>query len=122
MTRQHRDDTFALLGIVAIAAWLFRFHLSGSHTFLGNPDRLNHSLKMLRFYVEGLEATGLHAWNEAEMLGYDAFTQPYTFPNPITLLVAAIGSGKLLLTAGYVSFVLLAGSGIAASAFVRTAT
>jgi hypothetical protein len=108
--------------IVLVAAFLFRDHLSGALTFLGNPDRLNHSLKMLAFYVDGISNGGLHAWNEAEMLGYDAYVQPYTFPNPISYLVAATGPEKILIAAGYVSFVLLALSGLAAYAFCRSMT
>lgn len=122
MTRQHRNDALALLGIFAIAAWLFRFHLSGSHTFLGNPDRLNHSLKMLKYYVDSLAAGGLQAWNQAEMLGYDALTQPYTFPNPLTLLAVLFGPQQIYVTAGFISFALLGLAGVTAYFFLRSLT
>ena len=108
------------LVILLVAAFLFRDHLSGALTFLGNPDRLNHSLKMLAFYVDGISGTGLHAWNEAEMLGFDAYVQPYTFPNPVSYLVAAGGPEHVLIVAGYVSFALLALAGFAAYLFCRT--
>jgi len=122
MTRQHRHDSFALLGIFAIAAWLFRFHLSGSHTFLGNPDRLNAGLKMLKYYVDGLAAGGLQAWNQTEMLGYDALTQPYIFPNPLTLLTVLFGPQQIYVTAGFISFALLGLAGVTAYFFVRSLT
>lgn len=116
------DRLAPVLIVTLVAAFLFRDHLSGALTFLGNPDRLNHSLKMLAFYVEGISSGGLHAWNDVEMLGYDAFVQPYTFPNPVSYLVAAAGRENLLVTAGYVSFALLALAGFAAYMFCRTMT
>lgn len=114
-----RRDLAAIGVLLGLAAWLFRDHLFGRLTFLGNPDRLNHSLKILKFYVDGLASGGLKAWNEAEMLGYDALAQPYTFPNPFTYLVALGGSENVYVSAGYVSFLLLALAGVAAYAFAR---
>lgn len=115
-----REQALAALVLSGIAAFLFRDHLSGAMTFLGNPDRINHSLKMLAFYVDGISRGALHAWNEAEMLGYDAYVQPYTFPNPVSYLVAAAGPENLFITAGYVSFALLALAGVAAYMFCRS--
>jgi hypothetical protein len=115
---------FALyLGPVAlltlVAAFLLRDHLLGDATFLGNPDRLNHNLKVLRFYVDGLQGTGLQAWNEVEMLGYDALALPYTYPNPLTLLAALTGAEDLILTAGWISFALISAAGWSSDLFCR---
>ena len=112
-------DLAALIVIATIAGWLFRDHLSGAMTFLGNPDRLNHSLKVLAFFVDGISHGDLHAWNEVEMLGYDAYVLPYTFPSPVAYAVAASGAQNVILAAGYVSFVLLACAGWSAYAFAR---
>lgn len=105
--------------LIIISFWLFRYHVSGDYTFFGNPDRLNHSLKMLKFYVDGISTSGLQAWNEGEMLGFDTFAQPYTFPNPFSYLVTAFGAENIYVTAGFVSLALLASSGVAAYAFMR---
>jgi hypothetical protein len=53
-------------------------------THIGNPDRLNSHLKILKLHVDGL-ATGVGACVERyEMLGFDSFRMPYTCPNPLT--------------------------------------
>jgi len=117
-----RDDLLAGILLFFIAAWLFRSHLGGALTFLGNPDRLNTSLKLLKYYVDSLASGGLHAWNDAEMLGYDAFVQPYTSPNPFTFLVALAGPENVYISAGIVSFFLLGLAGLAAYAFIRHLT
>ena len=115
-----RRDGLAIAGIAGLAAWLFRDHLLRILTFLGNPDRVNNSLKVLKFHVDSLAAgTGLHAWNEHELLGYDTFALPYTFSNPISYLVAAFGPEHIYVTAGYVSALLLALSGVTAYFFLR---
>ena len=114
-------DSAAVTVLVAVALWLFRGHLAGRLTFLGNPDRLNANLKVLKFYADGLHERQLHAWNPAELLGYDAFAQPYTFPNPLAFLTAAFGAENVYVTAGFVSCLLLASAGIAAYAFARQA-
>jgi len=108
-------------GVFAVvAALLFRDHLLKYRVFLGNPDRLNSNLKVLRAYVENVESRSLSAWNETEMLGYDMLALPYTFPNPITLLISAFGPDQLLFVSGIASAVLLAGSGFTAYLFARS--
>jgi hypothetical protein len=106
----------ALLGLI-----LFRSHVFADGLYIGNPDRLNSNLKILKFHLDGLAGGHLDAWNQFEMLGYDTFALPYTFPSVFTLLAYLIGPEKLYVAAGYQLPVLLSVAGIAAYAFLRVA-
>ena len=112
-------DALAILGLAALAAWLFRGHLAGDSLWIGNPDRLNSDLKVLKHYLEGLPGGDIAAWNEHEMMGYDSFVLPYTFPNPIVYLTGLIGAQHLYVTTGYVAIAMLAAAGICCYAFLR---
>ncbi len=81
----------AVLVLVLLAIWLFRGHFFGQSLWIGNPDRLNSDLKVLAHYLSGVSAGHISAWNEHEMMGYDSFVLPYTFPNPVVYLVALFG-------------------------------
>jgi len=99
---------------------LFRVHIFGYGTWIGNPDRLNSNLKVLTFFLRSIASGHLSAWNEHEMLGYDAFTLPYTFPNPLTWLSGIGGLTNLPITAGYISVGLLTLAGFSAYYFLRS--
>ncbi len=107
-------DVLAVLALAIVPLILFRDHVLRLRTYLGNPDRLNSSLKVLEHYVEGIQAGHVAAWNSLEMLGYDSFTLPYTFPNPIAYIVHAFGSERFYIAVGFVSIGLLICAGIAA--------
>jgi hypothetical protein len=106
----------ALLNLI-----LFRWQVFGDGLYIGNPDRLNSNLKILKFHLDSLASGHLDAWNQFEMLGYDTFALPYTFPSIFTLVAYLIGSENLYVAKGYEVPVLLAIAGIAAYAFVRVA-
>lgn len=110
----------AMLGTLSIL--LFRSHVFGDGLYIGNPDRLNSNLKILKFQLDGLANGHLDAWSGYEMLGYDTFTLPYTFPNAFTLLAYLLGPLKLYIVAGYEVVALLAFAGISAYAFLRSCT
>jgi hypothetical protein len=116
--------TVLLLALVPALAplLLFRHHVLSQGTHLGNPDRLNSHLKVLKFHVDELARGYLTAWNPFEMLGYDTFALPYTFPSPLTFLVAAAGPGQLYVTAGFVAIALLILAGLSAYAFLYELT
>jgi hypothetical protein len=109
----------AVLVLVLLAIWLFRGHFFGQSLWIGNPDRLNSDLKVLGHYLSGVSAGHISAWNEHEMMGYDSFVLPYTFPNPIVYLVALFGEENRFITMGYVMIALLASAGLAAYGFLR---
>ena len=98
---------------------MFRGHFFGRGLWIGNPDRLNSDLKVLTHYLSGLSSGHIDAWNEHEMMGYDSFVLPYTFPNPIVYLVALFGEENRLVTMGYVMIAMLASAGLAAYCFLR---
>ena len=60
----------------------------------------------------------LDAWNPFEMLGYDSFALPYTFPSLFTLIAYLGGASRLYVIAGYDVIALLGLAGIAA--YVKT--
>ncbi|GIW80548.1 MAG: hypothetical protein KatS3mg105_2355 [Gemmatales bacterium] len=105
--------------LVFLALALFRSHVLGQSIYIGNPDRLNSHLKILKFHVDGIEKGQIAAWNPFEMMGFDTFVMPYTFPNLLTFVTAWIGKEHLYQTAGWISLILLAGAGVAVYGFVR---
>lgn len=115
-------DVLCVSLLAALAAWLFRFHLLGDFTFLGNPDRLNNYLKILEFHVDSLAAGGLMAWNDAELLGYDTLAHPGMFPGADTYFMYLFGADNVYIVAGFLSALLLALSGITTYVFVRNVT
>jgi len=118
LTRSRCVKLFCLLILTTLPILLFRAHVFRQVTYIGNPDRLNSHLKILQLHVDDITTGDLQAWSEYEMLGYDSFTMPYTFPNPLTYLTAWCGARNLYITAGYVSVMLLILSGFAAYAFL----
>ncbi|WP_454645550.1 hypothetical protein [Bradyrhizobium liaoningense] len=110
------------LAVVALLAGLsvllFRDSLDNG-LYIGNPDRLNSNLKILKFYVDGLAQGHLDAWSAFEMMGYDSFTLPYTFPSLFTLIVYLGRASRPYIIAGYDVIALLGLAGIAAYAFLR---
>jgi hypothetical protein len=113
-------DWLAALALVLLAVWLFRGHVFAKDLWIGNPDRLNSDLKVLQHYLMGLQSGHINAWNEHEMMGYDSFALPYTYPNPLTYLLGLIDGDRSYVTMGYVGVALLAAAGLAAYSFIRT--
>lgn len=113
------QDWAATASLFALAVWFFRNHLSGTMTFIGNPDRLNNHLKVLKHHVDSLASGHLSAWSDIELLGYDTFSLPYTFPNPLTYLTYWFGTDNIYVTAGFISATLLALAGVSAYAALR---
>lgn len=113
-------DIGIIVLLVALSVLLFRSHVFGDGLYIGNADRLNSNLKILKFHLDGLAHGHLDAWSDYEMLGYDTFTLPYTFPNAFTLLAYLLGPLKLYVVAGYEIVTLLAFAGISAYAFLRS--
>src|SRR5712675_1187176 len=96
--RLHVSMRLQDLAVVAILAGLsillFRDSLANG-LYIGNPDRLNSNLKILKFYVDGMAQGHLDAWSPFEMLGYDSFALPYTFPSLFTLIAYLGGASQL---------------------------
>src|SRR5258706_6594609 len=112
-------DWVAVSILALLAVWLFRHHFFGESLWMGNPDRLNSDFKILKHYLSGLSVGHIAAWDEHEMMGYDSFVLPYTFPNPLVYLVALFGQENSYITMGYIEIAMLAIAGIVAYAFIR---
>ena len=106
--------------LLFFSIWLFRGHFFGSSLWIGNPDRLNGDLKILSHYISSIQHFTPSAWNDNEMMGYDSFALPYTFPNPITYLVSIFNLSNLYIFSGYVNIVLLFLAGLSAYIFIKT--
>jgi hypothetical protein len=114
-----RCQDLAVVALLAgLSVLLFRDSLANG-LYIGNPDRLNSNLKILKFYVDGLAQGHLDAWSPFEMLGYDSFALPYTFPSLFTLIAYLGGASQLYVIASYDVIALLGLAGIAAYAFLR---
>lgn len=116
----YRADLAYLLALAGLVALLFRHFLLGRAVFIGNTDRLNNYLNMLRFHVDGIRGGRLNAWNENLFGGMNSFALAYTFPNPLTYLVSLAPPDQLFFAANLVSFALLAAAGWASFAFLRS--
>jgi hypothetical protein len=62
-----RSDWLAAVGLIATTCWLFRNHLRGAVTYVGDLDRAASSLNLLLVFVRGLHAGGLQAWSDSEL-------------------------------------------------------
>jgi hypothetical protein len=112
------QDLIVVALLAGLSILLFRDSLRNG-LYIGNPDRLNSNLKILKFYVDGLAQGHLDAWSSFEMLGYDSFALPYTFPSVFTLIGYLGGAWRLYIIAGYDVIALLALAGVAAYGFLR---
>ena len=112
-------DWVAVAVLACLALWLFRGDVVGDTLWIGNPDRLNSDLKILRHYLSGNGNT-IPAWNENEMMGYDSFALPYTFPNPLVYLISWLSPDNPYVGMGYASIGRMFLAGLAAYGFLRT--
>jgi hypothetical protein len=111
-----RADLFAIAVLVVLALGLFRLEFDG-RLWIGNPDRLNSDLKVMQHYLA--DGGAIQAWNEHEMMGYDSFALPYTYPNPLVALLRLLGPAAAFVAMGYVVIAMMAAAGIAAYGFIR---
>lgn len=116
--RRH-GDIGSIAGLVAMAALIFRRHLTGQALFLGNFDRLNSFLNVLHAHVVGWQAHSFGAWDDSMFMGRNLFALPFTYPNYLNYFVSLFPADRIYWLAGYVSFGLLCASATAAYVFLR---
>jgi hypothetical protein len=113
---------FPYFVLFALPILLFYQHIFGEATWIGNPDRLNNFLKVLKFYVENQLQGSANAWNDYEMMGYNTYGLPTMAPSIITYftgyLCRIFGIQFLYVIAGYVSIALLILCGVTAYWFL----
>ncbi len=113
-------DWIAIAVLAGLALWLFRGHVLGDTLWIGNPDRLNSDLKILRHYLSGQNGVAVSAWDDNEMMGYDSFVLPYTFPNPLVYLISWFAPANPYVAMGFASIGMMFLAGLAAYGFLRT--
>lgn len=113
-------DWMAIAVLAGLALWLFRGHVFGDTLWIGNPDRLNSDLKILQHYLSGKSDSTIPAWNDNEMMGYDSFALPYTFPNPLVDLISWFSLANPYVGMGFASIGMMFLAGLAAYGFLRT--
>ena len=104
-----RADVWALLFFALMTVGLFRLHLVGRGTFIGDSDRLNNLLNIRTFEVRTLQHRGALAWNENEFMGFDAYGLPWVsiVADPIAHLEALFPITHLFLVAGFAAAILM---------------
>ena len=117
-----RIDTAVLAALTLLVAWWFWPHLSGSTTFIGDSDRMNHFLTWLRNFASGLRRGYIPTWNESLFGGYSVVALPYTYPNLFAALAALWPARLLIVAAGWISALLMVLAGWAAYVFARDVT
>ncbi len=111
----------ALLGLVIIGVVLFRVHLGGAGTFVGDSDRLNTFLNLRKFEVENIRYHRSLNWNEFMFMGFSTTGLHYMLlgSDPTAYIEALLPSHDLFRITGYVSCTLLVLAGWAAYFFIR---
>jgi hypothetical protein len=115
----YAPDALALCTLVALGAWLFRAHLLGRAVYIGDADRLNTFLNILKYQVERIRDGEVPGWSEFMFMGQHQLALPYTFPNPLTYATAFVPSQNLYWVAGVVSCALLILAGCTAYLFIK---
>ncbi|HXF90173.1 MAG TPA: hypothetical protein VNK48_17630 [Xanthobacteraceae bacterium] len=98
---------------------LFRESVTGAGVWIGNPDRLNSNFKSVLYYVREFSRDHMSAWAEHEMLGFDALSLPFTYPNPLIWIYGLFDPQSLWVVAGWIVIGLLVVAGLAAYLFLR---
>lgn len=109
-------DLIAISLLIILSLCLFRSEFTG-HIWIGNPDRLNSDLKVTRHY---LSTAQINAWDQNEMMGYDSFSLPYTYPNVLIPIIKLFGATEEIKVMGFLTIALLSLAGIAAYYCIRS--
>lgn len=117
-------DFLALLLLVLMGATLFRVHLLGVGTFIGDSDRLNTFLNIRTFEVESIKHGWSMEWDPFMYMGFDTSGLHYTFvgADPIAHFEAMFPARQLFRVAGYVSCIFLIAAAWAAYLFIKDTT
>jgi hypothetical protein len=109
-----------LLGLgatVLVPVLLFWPHLSREGVFIGDSDRLNHFLSILRFLTDGYREGRIHSWDPYVFGGFPLV--PFTNPYPTSALALLWPPEQLFYAAGVVSCFLAVAAAASAYAFLR---
>lgn len=117
-------DPFTLLFLVLMGATLFRVHLLGAGTFIGDSDRLNTFLNIRTFEVESIRHRWSMGWDPFMFMGFDMSGLHYMLigADPIAYFEAMFPSHHLFRVAGYVSCLFLITAAWTAYFFIKDTT
>jgi hypothetical protein len=96
---------------LSLSCLIFLPHVLQFGVFVGDSDRMNHSLSILKTYIDIFESGQFPLWSDTIFGGYSLVSIPFQFPNPVALLGALAGIKDVYQFAGYEAIILLALSG-----------
>src|SRR4051794_24220293 len=102
--RSHSADVVAWAGLATLGILLFRFHLTGAATFIGTSDRVNETLAIRKFSVDGIHQLGrVPAWNDSMFLGFAMDAGGYLpgINDPLAYALALFPAEHLFAVYGY---------------------
>jgi hypothetical protein len=102
---------YACLFFLSLSCLIFLPHVLQFGVFVGDSDRMNHSLSILKAYIESFQNGQIPLWNDLIFGGYSLVAIPFQFPNPIALIGALAEIRDIYQFAGYEAIILLALSG-----------
>lgn len=102
---------YAPLFFLGLSCLIFLPHVLQFGVFVGDSDRMNHSLSILKAYIEAFESGQFPLWSDLIFGGYSLVSIPFQFPNPVALIGALAGIKDVYQFAGYEAIILLALSG-----------
>ena len=102
---------YAPLFFLGLSCLIFLPHVLQFGVFVGDSDRMNHSLSILKAYIEAFESGQFPLWSDSIFGGYSLVSIPFQFPNPVALIGALAGIKDVYQFAGYEAIILLALSG-----------
>lgn len=110
---------YAPLLFLGLSCLIFLPHVLQFGVFVGDSDRMNHSLTILKAYIDSFQKGQFPLWSDSIFGGYSLVSTPFQFPNPVAIFAALIGVKDIYLFAGYEALILLALSGWFAYKFLR---
>ena len=81
-------------------------HLLGIGVFIGDSDRMNHSLSLFKLYLNFFKSGQFPLWDESIFGGLSLVSIPYQFPNPIVWMAAIFNLHDVYKFAGFEAFFL----------------
>lgn len=110
-----RRRAVAHFALLLIGVWIFSPYISGRYTFIGDSDRLNHTLSLLNIDVQNIRNGTWSSWSESLFGGHTLVAWPYYYRSPFPYLAllwsernlfdaAAVISALLVIVAGWSAF------------------
>jgi hypothetical protein len=122
MPPSRAGDVAAIIVLLAIPVVLFWPFLNGSATFVGDSDRMNHMMSVLKIMTEGYRQGIVPTWNPFQFGGYSLLTLPYNYPHPVGLIPLLWPPAELYHGEAYAACLLVMLAGLTSFLFLRRLT